>query len=231
MFMNFFLEGKIDLTSFFKKGYAVAKIPKNQADFLLQLARKQDYVKGDGFYAGDNFEAPLISEWEEMNIIPSENKDAPEIFQKYWNDLAASEFLAWFQRSFGLFTQGCPMLNFYKKDSGMVWHSDCNDASYIGVLTYLTGDTFTEADGGYLGIGDCALNDENQVRKDTVQIVDKIVPNHGVVVFINNLDTTHLHRVERLLSDKERITLLCHFGFAENTLTQKRLNVLKGTIK
>lgn len=226
--MKFSLSGKIDINSFFRKGFATAQLPKDQADFLLALARAQEFVPGDGFYAGDNFDAPLITAWEEYKVIPSENLDAPTIFRQYWHDLATSPFLDWFHRSFGPFSQGCPMINYYKKDSGMVWHSDCNDASYITCCTYLTKDEFSVSDGGYLGIGDCKLNEENQVQNSTVQLKERILPNHGVVVFVNNLDTTHLHRVERMLTDKERITLLCHFGYAENTLTRARLKVIRG---
>lgn len=217
------IEGRLNLKSFFKKGYFVSKVDKSTCDYLLQVIQKQPFVEGDGVYASENFRAPLISEWESKKIIPSENKDAPTELTDFYNKAKSHDFFKPIRQALGEFTQGCPMINRFRNGDGMVWHTDSLDATAITCCLYLTKDEFTYEDGGWLGVG--------RVIGDSVKSYDKILPNHGTLVVINNLDPTNQHRVDPMRVEKERNTLLFHLGYIEHTLTKARLKDIRNVVE
>lgn len=214
------IPGRMDLNSFFGLGYAVTQISTELADFLLKIVENQPFVDGDGFYAGEGFGAPLISAWESQFIVPSENKFAPDALKTFWQQAARSPYFSWFQENFGEFSQGCPMVNNFRKGDGMVWHTDSLDGTFMTNCLYLTRDIFRSEDGGYLGLG---IDSGDELWED-----DHILTNHGTLVSINNLSPLGRHRVEKLTVDKQRLTLLFHFGYAETTVTKARLKNLRG---
>ena len=227
--VDFTINGAIDLNSFFKKGYAVTQIDKNLADFLLGQVSAQPFVEGDGFYASENFGAPLISEWESPYIVPTENKEAPNALKEFWTQSARSPYFSWFAKNFGDFSQGCPMINHFRKGDGMVWHTDSLDGTFMTNCLYLSKDVFHYEDGGYLGVGRGTLKEGGVPDiSRSIKCFDRILTNHGTLVSINNLDISNLHRVEKLLADKQRLTLLFHFGYVETTVSKMRLKELRG---
>ncbi len=216
-----------DIHKFFKDGYAVTRIDLEVADYFLEQVRSQVYVTGDGYYASAGYEAPLISKWEASHTLTAYNEEAPKIFKTFWEGLSNSKYFNCFTEYFGPFSQGSPMINNYAKNSGMVWHSDSYDSTFMTNILYLTKDVFDETDGGYLGIGKAKLNRHGGIDEKTIEEIDRILPNHGIMVTINNLDFTKLHRVEELKVKKERYSLLCHLGYMEHTLTQNRLKEIR----
>lgn len=217
------IEGKLDLKSFFKKGYCVAKVDKSVSDHLLQVIQRQPFVEGDGVYASENFRAPLISKWESSKIIPSENKDAPIELLDFYSHAKEHQFFRPFIETMGSFTQGCPMINRFRNGDGMVWHTDSLDATAITCCLYLTPDEFTLEDGGWLGVG--------RYNGESVDVFERILPNHGTLVLINNFDPTNQHRVDPMRSNKERNTLLFHLGYVEHTLTKARLKDIRNVVE
>jgi len=226
--MKFEIRDKFDINKFFKDGYTVTKIDSNIADYFLEVVKNQTYVEGDGYYASAGYGAPLISKWESSYVVPSYNEEAPKIFKDFWNDLSTSPYFEWFTKNFGDFSQGSPMINKYLKNSGMVWHSDSYDSTFMTNILYLTSENFVESDGGYLGVGKCQLNNDGFLDENTITEIEKILPNHGVMVTVNNIDLTTLHRVEELHNKKERYSLLCHLGYVDQTLTHTRLKQIRG---
>jgi hypothetical protein len=214
------IEGKFNTSLFFKKGFCTATVNREMSDYLLRVLRQQNLVEGDGVYSSEHFRAPLISKFESNKIIPSENPKAPIELIHFFNDIKKDSFFKPVRELLGDFTQGCPMINHYRKGDGMVWHTDALDATAITGCLYLTEDVFNFEDGGWLGVG-------KEINKNIV-IFDKILPNHGVLVLINNLDPTNLHRVDPVVSEKERNTLLFHLGYAEHTLSKNRLKDVRG---
>jgi hypothetical protein len=225
---DFTIHGSMDLNSFFRKGYAVTQINKALADFLLRHVVTQSFVEGDGHYASENFGAPLISEWEAPYIVPSENLSAPVILNEFWKQAAASPYFSWFSKTLGAFSQGCPMINKFRRGDGMVWHTDSLDGTIMTNCLYLSDDVFDIADGGYLGVGRGSLSNGVPDTSKLIECFDRILTNHGTLVSINNLDISNLHRVDELLADKQRLTLLFHFGYVETTVTKSRLKDLRG---
>jgi hypothetical protein len=217
------IEGNLNLRSFFKKGYCVAKVEKSMSDYLLGVIQRQPFVEGDGVYASENFRAPLISKWESSKIIPSENKDAPQELTDFYNQAKVHSFFKPIREALGEFSQGCPMINRFRNGDGMVWHTDSLDATAITCCLYLTPDEFTYEDGGWLGVG--------RAIGDSVALFDRILPNHGTLVVINNLDPTNQHRVDPVKAEKERNTLLFHLGYVEHTLTKARLKDIRNVIE
>jgi hypothetical protein len=222
------IKGRFDINGFFRRGFTVTEIEKEAADFYLAEVEKQPFVEGDHFYASENFGAPLISKWESTHIVPSHNREAPSVFKKFWDDLSGHSYFEWFTKNFGPFSQGSPMINQYRKNDGMVWHTDSYDATFMTNILYLSRDNLSLEDGGYLSVGRCSLNEHGVVDKDTIIHYADILPNHGVLVTVNNIDHTTLHRVAPMAVSKQRISLLCHLGYAEQTLTRNRLKKVRG---
>jgi len=213
------IEGDFNTSMFFKKGFCTAKVEEGMSDYLLKLLRSQPLVEGDGVYQSEHFRAPLISKFESQKIIPSENPRTPIELIDFFDTVKKDKFFHPIRDFLGNFTQGCPMINHYRQGDGMVWHTDSLDATIMTCCLYLTKDVFELKDGGWLGVG-------KQTDEELV-IFDRILPNHGVLVIINNLDPTNLHRVDPVLSNKERNTLLFHLGYVEHTLTKKRLKEVR----
>jgi hypothetical protein len=217
------IKGVFNVKSFFTKGFCTTSVDLRVCDHLLTILRTEPLVEGDGVYKSENFRAPMISKFESQKIIPSENRLAPKELIEFYNIAKSHDFFRPIREFLGDFTQGCPMINHYRRGDGMVWHTDALDATAMTCCLYLTGDEFTHEDGGWLGVG--------REINGKVAVFDRILPNHGVLVIINNLDPSNRHRVEPVKSPKERNTLLFHLGYAEHTLTKNRLRDVRNVIE
>jgi len=216
----------ININHFFNYGYAVSHIPLDLADCLLEAVRSQQYHVCDGTYKSSNLEAPLLASWDSA-LLPSKflNGITPQIFSDLNTHLRDLSFLNWFETNFGNFSQFSVMVNKFSKNNGMIWHNDHLDSTFLSVLIYLSKDTFSEEDGGFLELGkiyDTDLIVDARPPAHEVQYLRKVIPNHGTVVLINNTKIDSVHKVEKLISDKERYTILCHFGYWENIAHKKR---------
>jgi hypothetical protein len=190
---------KLDIKKFFSEGYTVAAVDQAFADDLLQNIRLKDFSCSVQERAG--WKDPKVAHWEHGN---------PSIFHLYWSYLSSSSYFTFFHRHFGTFSQGLPMSNRFSSGEGMAWHGDYYDGSFMTTMLYLSGDSYTEEDGGYLSLGMRLSFDSEEVFE-----IDKVLPNHGTLVVVNNLNPMFQHKVTPLVSNKERFTVMCHFGFID----------------
>lgn len=217
----------MSLRNFFRNGFYIERLDRGVCDSLLSVARSTHYIKTED-YRDVGYKPPLIAEWDDLSepIIAAHNCD--NRLRVYWDTFRV--FLSPLEALYGAFDTGSALINNFPSGHGMNWHSDTVDTTFIQMLVYLSGDTFTKEDGGYLQVSQGKVNSEGVIDRNGLEPVAEIMPNNGTVVVMNNLMPTMVHRVEPLSAQKERITIVFRYGFMTNTLTRKRLQIMKGEI-
>lgn len=219
----------LNLDLFYSQGFTATLIDRDIANGLLWELQKQKYTQEDDLYTLDNESSvaladswkgivhPQCPEWDKKSPFNS----APAPFKDFWFDVAKNYF-KFFTNIWGDFTQQTVMAHRYVKGDGMGWHYDVRDTTWFLNLLYLTEQEFTKEDGGYLGIGRCKVDHNGVPKTSEVQTLAEFVPVHGLLVTIDNTNPKILHRVEKMVSEKERFVLVGQFGYIENTLHKER---------
>jgi hypothetical protein len=218
----------VNIGTLFKRGFAIDLLPISQADALLSQVVAQNFVTSAD-YRDPGISSPLITDWDantDREVIQVHN--APLHLQQAWRQLGESSMLSWFLNQFGPFSQGSVLVNKYIAGQAMGWHYDVPDATFLQVLVYLGDNDFVPEDGGALQLGKCRVNAAGNPDADSIIPIENVIPNHGTVVTILNTNPTLLHRVHPLQTPKNRYTLVCRYGYLENTFTVKKWRVLKG---
>jgi len=218
----------LNIGDLFLHGYSVSKIDPQVADHLLAEINRQSYVVSQD-YRDPEITAPMITAWDaetDREVVAVHN--APPALQKFWVEFGSCPSMRWFHENFGPFTQGSVIINKYRHGDGMGWHYDVPDSTMLQCLIYVGDVDFAENDGGCLEIGRCNVNNHGIPQKDSIIPLSTIPPTHGTVVTILNTNPTLLHRVTPLKAPKNRFTLVCRYGYLENTFTLKKWRVMKG---
>jgi hypothetical protein len=189
----------MDLNSFFKLGFCVTQINKIDADRMLEETKKLNFIyetKSEGYVKNQTC----------LNIHNQK-------IESFWqNCLNSTHF-------FGNFSFKNIIAHRYKIGEAMEPHNDVLSRAFILNILYLTEHTFTQEDGGELIISQCNILPNAKISS-IPRMVTKILPNHGTLVTINNLNPCILHEVSLVKSDKIRIALSCQAGFLENIYGQ-----------
>jgi hypothetical protein len=224
---------ELDLNNYFKYGYSVSSIPKEWADTLLQWMDSEQYAKEADEYGLDNPSSVALSDsWQGVRHPEAPDWDkkqafcaTPKHWKEFWQKFSESEYFDWWRNLYGDFTFRHVMAHKYVKSDGMGWHYDVKDASFMINLIYLSRDTWTIDDGGYIELGHCNVTDRGIPIHGTVQSITKIPPNHGTIVTMTNMNPSILHRVEKLKTDKVRYVAVCQLGYIGNVCSKGRTNV------
>ena len=224
------IQGQFNLDQFFRQGFTSTFIEKEKADELLGYMKAQKYVHEDDLYTLDNDASVALSkswqgivhpqcpEWDKKSPFNS----APAVFRDFWFDAARSSYFKFFTDIWGDFTQQTVMAHRYVKGDGMGWHYDTTDTTWLLNLIYLTDQTWTKEDGGYLGVGRGRITSDGIPKPETVQTVAEFIPQHGLLVTLDNSNPKVLHRVQSMTAEKERFVLVGQFGYIENTLSKEK---------
>ncbi len=94
-------------------------------------------------------------------------------------------------------------------------HSDCADASPVIVIIYLRDELWVAGDGGEVDLSQVELVDSCVVKNDRVEPT-RLIPQHGAVVILNNTSPKFQHRVEKVMSDSKRYSIILNFGMLTN---------------
>lgn len=217
----------MDLCNFFREGFYLRQLDPDTSTGLLEITRSTDFIKSED-YRDVGYKPPLIANWDDLNdpIVAAHNCD-PRL-REYWGLFRG--MLSPLETLFGAFDTGSVLINKFPSGHGMNWHSDTVDTTFVQMLVYLTKDPFSRQDGGYLQVAEGPVNENGVVDKTSLVSKQDILPNNGTIVVMNNLMPTMVHRVEPLVSLKERITVVFRYGFMANTLTRRRLQIMKGEI-
>ena len=217
----------MDLKDFFKNGFYLRKIDPSACEALLRSVRSTQFIRSED-YRDVGYKPPLIANWDDLNepIVAAHNCNAD--LRSQWHSFRA--LLSPLESLYGEFNTGSVLVNKFPSGHGMNWHSDTVDTTFVQMLIYLSADVFTHLDGGYLQVSQGRVDNAGVVDKNTLGGSTDILPNNGTVVVMNNLVPTMVHRVEPLVAEKERLTVVFRYGYLANTLTRRRLQIMKGEI-
>lgn len=144
----------------------------------------------------------------------------PESLEQFWKSFSETNF-KWFTQTWGPFDHQYLLAHQYHTGQSLGYHHDLSDSTMLNCIGYLGDSDYTEADGGYLEIAECDVDDSGLPLPETIRSLRRVLPNHGTVVVMDNTNPRLLHRVEPLKSPKKRFTLSCQFGYLRNILTKK----------
>jgi hypothetical protein len=219
-----------DLNSFFKNGFSITHLSKETADRLRTVIDEEVFEDEEDIYGLDNpssvvfehtwkgLKHPQAPQWDKKSPF---NKVPPELYD-FWVETAKSSYFKWFTDLYGDFTHLTVMVHRYVRGDGMGFHNDTSDATWLLNLIYLTDEPFVIEDGGYLGLGRCVVDANCIPIRGTESEIIKIVPEHGLMVTLNNRDPSLLHRVEKLISGKVRRVAVCQMGYIESVLHKEK---------
>jgi len=240
-------DDEFDLDHFFSKGFVVRKLKKENSDKLLNCLKSEVFIEADNVfdvYESKNYLASngqviepdfnvdlkksLSFDWKEVkhpdiwingvNGPHSSEKpfnNYPEMFTEFWLDVENS--MDWFTSIYGNFTHRYMLAHKYKLNHSLGWHHDLSDSTWFNNILYLGDSDFTKNDGGYLSISDCSIDDKG-LPKEIISILAEVLPNHGTLITIDNMNPRLLHKVHPMKCDKERFTLSCQFGYIDNIM-------------
>jgi len=218
----------MDLRSFFEKGHSVTKIEKDVADTILVETCKLEFSYPDKILT--DMEHPVYHastglfycDCTTSGTATKPPKAARKLenpsvnfFSSFWNNVSDSH-LMWFNKNFGKFSRLSKQFHNFQVDDYLKFHFDYKDAVPVIAILYIGSDDFDYSDGGYLEIGRCSVDSDFEI--ESVQPIQKILPNHGTLIFINNLTPFFAHAVSALQVSKPRYTAVCQFGYSENEI-------------
>jgi Rps23 Pro-64 3,4-dihydroxylase Tpa1-like proline 4-hydroxylase len=200
--------------NFFKNGFELNSISDTQANFFMELVKKEIF-NSNNIYA------------EDTDLHP------PEI--SYQPTHLLTECQSWFEQNslglqscLGVFDYFICTINKFNNNQGMMWHNDHIDGTCLTTLIYLSEISWKDEYGGCLELGfidDAKHLIEPRLSPEKYPLVKKthrIVPKHGTTVTINNLSLPFCHRVTPMLVDSTRYTLMFHAGYWNNTVNARR---------
>lgn len=243
-------ESELDLDHFFSKGFVVRKIKKDIADSLLENLKKEIFLDSKQIfdvYESDKYSSSVgeVSEpefnvklknslkfdWENVvhpdiwikgvngpHISKKPFNDYPEIFKNFWQEV--EESMSWFTNIYGNFTHRYMLAHRYLENQSLGWHHDLSDSTWFNNILYLGDTNFNKDDGGYLSVCECSIDDQG-LPTEIVSVLADVLPNHGTLITLDNMNPRILHKVYPLMVQKDRFTLSCQFGYIDNILSKK----------
>lgn len=198
----------LDIQRFFETGYFVTELPESEADRLLEDIRKEIWIEV----------APDVEDYS--NLIEKDYKNRYIAAHSMLRPNDLRESYKRYQREFNEWA--FPIIKHYKtanrillsalmgvKGYFMDMHSDVGDRCPFTVLLYLGEDLREHQDqGGNLNIFDVTADNPHE----NPRLIEKIVPSHGKMVILNNLDPTIYHSVDEIKTDIRRYSILSSFG-------------------
>jgi hypothetical protein len=215
------------LRDLFTKGFAVTSLPKECADRMLEIVESQSFASVTGVYdqqptvTETEFNFPEVWTHRGKAVQAFDLSDSPKELEQIWQGIGAKH-LSPFQEIMGKFDQTCMLAHRFSVGQEIGFHSDTTEATFFGMIAYLGDTGFSEGDGGYLRLGRAHL-DPNGALSNVTEIA-KVMPNHGTLVIVSNIDPTFVHAVEPLRNKKKRFTQACRFGYSAQRFAIKKMN-------
>jgi Rps23 Pro-64 3,4-dihydroxylase Tpa1-like proline 4-hydroxylase len=207
---------QFDIEGYFTRGYTTTQVDLDVSDYLLECAKREHFREESKLSPT----SPLLPPWDSLHRDTKLNEPPPYI-SEFWNRIATHSYYEFFHQIYGEFSQLNMMLQKYVRGTKLGWHQDVHEGVHITNILYLSEHEFTESDGGYLRLGKWNLDEKYWGINDSVLEIDRVMPRHGTLVSICNLIPTFCHNVAQVVSDHERYSLICRFGYAENTSKNK----------
>lgn len=222
---------RFNLNDFFKHGYTVTQLDVKLADQVLEWveAEKFDKLSQRVIYKDRAVEEEMGKSYPSLWTVDGEPTQAfdritwKETYTNFWNEVLQDDYFSFFRKTFGNFSNFCMLGHEFKAGDELGWHRDLIESTYFGNILYLGDNDYTRDDGGYLRIGRTQLDSTGLPLIRSLKIVGEVLPNHGTMVTISNMNPCILHDVVQLKNQKKRYTHACRFGFMENRLAKKKM--------
>lgn len=182
------------------------------ANLLLAQARRETFIEiqpdtdeadelGDKYYEGRFMAARSL-------LKPNDLRPAYKMFSDQFNAwsncvMKYYEVSETFNLSIYCSIEG------YKMDI----HTDVGDRSIFDVIVYLGNDFDTSEDGGVLEIFKVPIGGNEETES---VLIEQIIPKHGTIVVLNNLNPTLFHRVTEVTKKgAKRFQIIANFGMID----------------
>jgi hypothetical protein len=211
-----------DIQHYFEKGFTVNFLKEEESERLLEIIRQEKFNQESQLIETN----PLIPIWDTGYSNKTSDNIVPSEFLNFWKKLAQEPYFDYFNLIYGDFSQFNVMLHKYEKDTGLNWHQDVHEGVHITNVLYLTDEKNWDLTwGGNLELGKWILDERGWGVIPSVVKTGEVLPNHGVLVSICNVVPLFCHKVNFLKQEKERYSLICRFGYKENTENNKISNL------
>ena len=205
------IERKLDITSFYQKGFITEQISEDLADRLLEEMVTETWLKIDPDAQGPEEE---IEKGYRNRFIAARSmlrpNDLPSSYREY-----KERFQEWAKALIGQYKTADRVLLsalFGSKGYFMGMHTDVGDRCPFTTILYLGKDLNPDEDiGGNLNIFRSDIDDP----KSNPELIRSIRPGHGTLVVLNNIDPTLYHSVDPLQKNVVRYQILSSFGIDE----------------
>ena len=214
------------LKDLFTQGFFLTSIPKETADLMLEIVEAQDFSKVSGVYDQQpefqsDFNFPEVWMHRGKAVQAFDMNEYPKELEALWGQIAQEHFSG-FQKIMGAFDQTCMLAHRFSVGQEIGFHSDTTEATFFGMIAYLGDSGFSEEDGGFLKLGRATLSETGAIS--AVSEIARVLPNHGTLVIVSNIDPTFVHAVEPLRSEKKRVTQACRLGYSSQRFSIKKMN-------
>jgi len=204
---------KLNVDSLFNQGYAVNRIDLDVANILLDCLKSSVFENHGGFHS--DHQPPTVVSWA------YQKEKTPTIICDFWKNLARSPLFDLFTINYGDFSHLQISAHRYLKNQTLLWHHDFHEALPINNILYLADHNINPDDGGLLEIGKWKADRNGWGRQHEVTKTVTILPEHGTLVTLFNMNPSIVHSVTPLKKDYGRYSLICRMGYNENVSNSK----------
>lgn len=205
---------KFDLDHFHTFGYTSSFLDPDTSDAVQALMHIQEWTQevynppnavSDSWVGKNGYNHPPLYA----------NERIPQCRALYsaWDQVVQSGYFKFFTDTWGAFNKSVVKALRFSKGDALGWHYDLDDHAKLLNLVYFTGEPFTRTDGGHLSIGRCKVDEFGLPEVSTIELMAEFIPQNGLIVTIDNTNPKILHKVEKLISDKERFVLSGKLGW------------------
>jgi Rps23 Pro-64 3,4-dihydroxylase Tpa1-like proline 4-hydroxylase len=213
---------QFNIEEYFTKGFTVNYLDEIESDKLLNLVFQEKFNRESQLIDTN----PLIPIWDTGYSNKTSDNIVPSEFLNFWKKLSQEPYFDYFNLIYGEFSQFNVMLHKYNQGTGLNWHQDVHEGVHITNVLYLTTQKVWNLDwGGHLELGKWNLDNNGWGIASSVIKTGEVLPVHGVLVSICNVVPIFCHKVNKLNADIERYSLICRFGYKENTDKNKIANL------
>lgn len=221
---NFFTT-PISVEDVFEKGYCTTQLSPSIANMLLKQLKRETFVEiqpdaegldisGEKYYKGRFMAARSL-------LRPNDLRPIYKLFSEEFNKWA-HEIMKQYESAekFNLAAY-CGTENYE-----MEIHTDVGDRSIFDVIAFLGHDFETENDGGVLEVYRMPIGVDYDTYRDCI---GKVIPKHGTVVVLNNLNPTLSHLVTPVKKPSaRRYQLIGNYGMIDPPCWEYEFNDIGG---
>jgi len=210
-----------DADHFFSKGWTATRLKKSFADEFLKIAESQNFREESKTKKSN----PQIPDWDSAFSKKTSDNKPPSEITSIWDSILSQPYFDYWRLLYGDFSQRTTLLHQHKQGVHLPFHNDVHEGLHVTNCLFLTSEKWISEYGGNLLCGSWKLDKTWWGIKDSIDRVQEIVAEHGVLVSICNVVPTFCHSVSPLVVEKTRYTLISRCGYVEN-IRGNKLSVL-----